>query len=336
MNLRVGIIGAGQAGERHAVGFAATPGATLVGIADVVETRASALAGRYGVPTFTDWRRMLDQGLDILVVSLPHNLHVAPAEAAAAQGVHVLMEKPIATTIADGERIVAACAAGGVKLSLSFVHRFRDELKAARRWLDEGQFGQPHLACEVMNSQGGAHLPSWVTQKEAAGGGVLMYGAVHGVDRLRWLLGSEVATVNAQTRRFDPNTEVEEGIAALLTFANGTTATLTANAPAYWAQPAHWETQIYGSAGMVRVRTRHWAELSNNQMATRLETHTAASRLGEHYNFARQAEAFVAAITADREPWITGQDGLAALKVCLAIYRSAETGQPIQLASSEI
>ncbi len=331
MSLRVGIIGAGQAGERHAVGFAATAGVTVAGIADVVEARATALAGRCGARAFTDWRQMLEHGLDILVVSLPHHLHLAPAEMAAAQGVHVLIEKPIATTVTDGERIIAACQSGRVKLSLSFVHRFRDELQAARRWLDEGQIGRPQLACEVMNSQGGAHLPAWVRQKEAAGGGVLMYGAVHAVDRLRWLLGSEVTSVSAQTRRFSPDAEVEDGVAALLTFANGATATLTANAPAYWAQPAHWETHIYGSTGMLRVRTRHWAELSNNHMATRLETHSAASRLGEHYNFMRQAQEFVAAILADREPWITGQDGLAALKVCLAIYRSAETGQPVQL-----
>jgi predicted dehydrogenase len=332
MSLRVGVIGAGQAGERHAVGFAATSGATVAGIAEIDEVRGAILAGRFGATPFTDWRKMLDSGLDILVVSLPHNLHVVPAEAAAAKGVHVMMEKPIATTMADGEQIVAACRAGGVKLTISFVHRFRDELQAVQRWIKEGQIGQPQVACEVMNSQGGSHLPAWVTQKEAAGGGFLMYGAIHGIDRLRWLLGSEVTTVTAQTRRYSPNIDVEDSVVALLTFANGATATLTANAPSYWAHPAYWETQINGSDGMARVRTRHWAELSNNQVATRLETHSAAGRLGEHYNFVRQAEEFVAAIRADREPWITGQDGLRALEICLAIYRSADTGQTVQLA----
>jgi predicted dehydrogenase len=332
LSLRVGIIGAGQAGERHAVAFTAAAGVAVVGIADVIEARGTALAKRFGATPFTDWRHMLDSGLDILVVSLPHNLHVAPAEAAAVAGVHVLMEKPLATTIADGERIVAACDTSGVKLTTSFVHRYRDELQTARRWIDEGQIGTPQVACEMMNSQGGSHLPAWVTQKEAAGGGFLMYGAVHGVDRLRWLLGSEVTTVTAQTRRFNPTAEVEDSVLALLTFANGASTTLTANAPPYWAQPAHWETQINGSAGMVRVRTRHWAELSNNQVATRLETQTAGGRLGEHYNFVRQAEEFVAAIREDREPRITGQDGLRALEVCRAIYRSAETGRTVQLA----
>ena len=333
MSLRVGIIGAGQAGERHAVGFAATSGTTVVGIADLIEAQGRPLAERFGAKFFTDWRQMLDHGLDILVVSLPHNLHVAPAEAAAATGVHVLMEKPLATTMADAEQIVAACRAGGVKLTISFVHRFRDELQAARRWIDEGQIGYPQVACEVMNTQGGSHLPAWVTQKDAAGGGVLMYGAVHGVDRLRWLVGDEVTTVTAQTRQVEPQSEVEDGVVALLTFTTGATATLTANSPPYRAQPTRWETQINGTAGMVRVRTRHWAELSNDQAATRLETRTGTGHLGEHYNFVRQAEEFVAAIQEDREPWITGQDGLRALEICLAIYRSAETGQTVTLSA---
>ena len=187
------------------------------------------------------------------------------------------------------------------------------------------------FACEVMNSQGGSHLPAWVMKKEAAGGGFLMYGAIHGVDRLRWLLSSEVTTVSAQTRNYKPNAEVEDSVVALLTFANGATATLTGHAPPYRVQPAHWETQVNGSAGMVRVRTRHWAELSNNNGASRLATHMAGGHVGQHYNFVRQAKEFVAAIHEDREPWITGEDGLRALEVCMAIYCSAETGQSVRL-----
>ena len=106
MTLRVGILGAGQVGERHAVGFAATAEAEVVGVADLVPARARALTGRFGGTAVTDWRRLMDLDLDILVVCLPHNNHVEPTEAAAAQGVHVLMEKPIATTMEDGQRIV--------------------------------------------------------------------------------------------------------------------------------------------------------------------------------------------------------------------------------------
>jgi UDP-N-acetylglucosamine 3-dehydrogenase len=329
--LRVGIIGAGQAGERHAVGFAATEGATLVGIADVVETRAAELASRFGARAFTDWREMLSAGLDILVVSLPHNMHVEPAAAAAKQGVHVLMEKPLATTLEDGKKILEACKSAGVKLTISFVHRFREELQLARRWLDEGQLGRTQILRETMNGQHGNHLPKWVTQKEVAGGGVLMYSAIHGLDRLRWLANSEVISVTAQTRRYSHDTEVEDGVVALLNFASGATGTLCANAPTYRAQPAHWDTEIYGDKGMLRVRTRQWAELSNDYCNEHIDTEKISNEQGPHYNFARQAKEFVAAIREDREPFITGEDGLKSLELALAIYRSAETGQSVSL-----
>ena len=132
MALRVGIIGAGQAGERHAVGFAACRGAELVSVADVAENRAVALANRFEATPYTDWREMFNADLDILVVSLPHNMHVAPAEASAERDVHVLTEKPIATTMADAERIVEVCKKADVNLTISFVHRFREEPQTAR------------------------------------------------------------------------------------------------------------------------------------------------------------------------------------------------------------
>jgi predicted dehydrogenase len=329
--LRVGIIGAGQAGERHAIGFTETPTTRVVGVADIDARRAGDLAGRFQAHAYTDWRAMLDRGLDILVVSLPHSLHVAPAVAAAQLGVHVMMEKPIATTLADGRRIVEVCAAHGVKLGVSFVHRFREESQLVYNWVQDGRLGSPLLARETMNIERTRQVPGWVMQKELGGGGVLMYSAIHGVDRLRWLLGSEVTRVAAQTVKFHPETEVEDGVAALLTFAGGASATLMSTAPAYPAQPTIWETEVYGTSGMARLRTRQWAMLSSTEAQLHQATHEFGEQLGPYYNFARQAQAFAQAILEDREPPVTGQDGLAALEIVLAIYRSAESDQPVQL-----
>lgn len=331
--LRVGIAGAGQAGERHAVGFSETAGATLVGIADLEATRSEALAARFGAKGFSDWRSMLDAGLDILVVSLPHNQHLDPTEAAAQRGVHVLMEKPLATTLEDARRMVEVCKSAGVTLSVSFVHRYREELLLAHRWLKQGRLGQPQILRETMNSQRGSHLPTWVNKKNVAGGGVLMYSAIHGIDRLRWLAESEVVSVSAYTRHYAKNSEVEDGVAALLSFASGATATLCANAPAYRAQPAHWDTEIYGDKGMLRLRTRQWAELSNDDACEHVDTEDISKKLGPHYNFVRQAQEFIAAIQDQREPFVSANDGLKALEVALAIYRSAETSQPVLLDS---
>jgi predicted dehydrogenase len=246
------------------------------------------------------------------------------------------MEKPLATSLQDGRKIVQACERAGVKLTLSFVHRFRDEAQFAHQWLTEGKIGVPQVVSSVMNAPRHPGLPAWVTQKEVAGGGVMMYTAIHAVDRLRWLLGTEAVRFTAQVRRWDPRSEVEDGAAALLTFANGgrvpagAVAALTANAPPYWAQPAVWDTEILGTEGMLRL-TREAVEVSSDRLQTRLETQTASSRLGPHYNFVRQAEAFVAAIRDDRAPDVTAEDGLRSLEAVPAIYQSAETGQPVRL-----
>ncbi|MEZ4831156.1 MAG: Gfo/Idh/MocA family oxidoreductase [Caldilineaceae bacterium] len=123
---------------------------------------------------------------------------------------------------------------------------------------------------------------------------------------------------------------MEGGIAALLTFDNGAAASLIACAPTYRAQPAHWDTEIYGtqpgpSAYAVLRRTEQ------RRRYDRVETHSADTALGLHYNFARQAAAFAAAIEQDTEPVITGEDGLAALEICLAIYEAAESGKVVAM-----
>ena len=104
-----------------------------------------------------------------------------------------------------------------------------------------------------------------------AGGGVLMYSAIHGVDRLRWFFADEVVEVAARTRRYaGDHDEVEDGVAALLTFAGGGAATLTANAPTYPADPAVWETEVHGRDAMVRMRTRGFAETNGKAGARAL------------------------------------------------------------------
>lgn len=330
MTYRVGIIGAGQAGERHAVGFGSLENARLTAIADIDLAKAAALARRFEAAVDSDWRTMLERQLDILVIASPHHLHLEPLEAAATRGIHVLVEKPLALTLPDAGRMIEVCQLNGVKLTVSFVHRFREELQLMRNWVHEGHIGKAEIAREVMSVQRSQHLPAWLESKALAGGGVLMYSAIHGIDRLRWLLQSEVMQVTAQVHRYTPGAEVEDGVAALLTFASGATATLTANAPRYRAEPGFWETEVYGSQGLARLRTRQWAELSSDRTIKHVDTsHYGAA--APHYNFARQAAAFIQAIEDDTEPVISGHDGLKALEVALAIYQSAASGQTVSL-----
>lgn len=327
---RIGVIGAGQAGERQALGFAAHPEAAVVGVADLDATRAEVLAARVGGRAVGDWNELFDLGIDALVVATPHHVHVAPTVAAAERGVHVMMEKPIATTLADADRIVAASRGAGIRLATSFVHRFREEAIRAKRFVAAA--GPLQVGRETMATRRTPAHPKWLTNATMAGGGVLMYSAIHGVDRLRWFFADEVVEVAARTRRYTGDHDaVEDGVAALLTFAGGGVATLTANAPTYPADPAVWETEVHGRDAMVRMRTRGFAETNGKGGAHRYEAGGDEETARPHYNFERQAVDFLAAIEAGRDPSVTGEDGVRALEICLAVYRSAELGRPVAI-----
>ena len=331
MPIRIGLLGAGKAGERQAAGFAAHEGARIVGVADLYRTRADSLAQPYGAEVRTDVRDLLELGLDVLVVATPHAYHVEPAELAAARGVHVMMEKPLATRLADARRIVAASEEAGVILAVSFVHRFREEVKRAKAWL--GDAGPLQVGRETMASRRLASDPGWLTDAAVAGGGVLMYSAIHGVDRLRWFWNDEVVEVSARARRWsDDEAGVEDGIAMLLTFAGGGAATLTANAPTYAVAAPVWETEVHGTRGMARVRTRGFAEAGTPSGTQRYDAGTDEETARPHYNFERQAADMLEALRSGRTPSVTGWDGLRALEVCLAAYRSAETGASVRIA----
>lgn len=322
--LRVGLMGAGQVAQRHAEAFAQLPDARIVAVADVDPRRAEALAKPHGAAALPAWEALLDHDLDAVIIALPHHLHVAPAVAAAARGWHILLEKPIANSLAEADAIVAVARQAGVRLMISFVHRFREEWQAARGIIERGELGQPTMALDNLLSQGGRHVPAWVWRKAEAGGGVLMYGGIHAVDRVRWLLGSEVTQVYAQARTYSQEADVEDGLTAILTFANGATATLFENSPGYRVTPRHWATEVFGSQGMLRVWTREFVEFSSETRAYRLNVE-------RDDNFLRQAAEFLAAIREGRDLSPTGEDGRAALAVALAVYESAATGQVVSL-----
>lgn len=324
MTLRVGILGAGQVAARHAEAYAQLDDVQVAVVADVDPARAEALARPLGAQAVTEWKRVLDKPLDAVSICLPHHLHLEPAVAAAERGWHILLEKPIANTLAEADAIVNAARRGGVRLMISFVHRFREEWQTARAIIARGELGQPTMALDNLLSQGGRHVPAWVWRKAEAGGGVLMYGGIHAVDRVRWLLGSEVTHVYAQARTYSQETDVEDGLTAILTFANGATATLFENSPGYRVTPRHWATEVFGTQGMLRVWTREFVEFSSETRAYRLN-------IERDDNFLRQAQEFVSAIREDRDPSVTGEDGRAALAIALAVYQSAATGHVVQL-----
>jgi UDP-N-acetylglucosamine 3-dehydrogenase len=317
-DLRVGIVGAGRVAERHAAAYASHPAATVVAVAEPMRERGEQFAAAFGARWFPSADELLAAGLvEAVSVCVPHDAHLPVARAAARHRVHVLLEKPIANTMEEADAIVSAAESAGVVLMIGFVHRFRSEVLEAKRLIEAGAVGTPATALDRFCSLGGPHPPGWVWQRERAGGGVLMYGGIHAVDRLRWLLGQEVVSVAARSHRYGGFGDVEDGLVALLDYSDGTTGALFENSPPY-GRPGGWATEIFGSEGAIRIQTGEWVELTSSTGSTR-------SAATDELHFEREIDEFVTAIAEARPPSVSAEDGRASLLVALAVYAAAES-----------
>ena len=174
--MRVVIVGAGQVAHRHADAFEHNPETEIVAIVEPVRERAEAFARQYGLRPMASLRELLDAGqVDAVSICAPHRHHRELTCMALEHGLHVLLEKPIATTVEDGAAILEAAERSGRVLMLGFVHRFRPEVAEARRLIADGAIGLPATLLDRFCSLGGEHPPRWVWSRDAAGGGVLMY-----------------------------------------------------------------------------------------------------------------------------------------------------------------
>lgn len=305
-------------------------GVQVAGVADADVARGSRLAEQHDVPFFQSYAALIRTNPDGVIVTSENSRHLPLVELAADAGVHVLCEKPLATTVEDAETIVEACADAGVLLMTAFPMRFSTPLLAVKGQLAAGELGEV-LAIKGVNQ---GELPTkhrgWFVDPELAGGGAVIDHTVHLVDVMRWYLESEVREVYAQTNRIfhADEVEVETGALEMLTFENGVFATIDAS----WSRPPYWPT--WGGLGFELVTERGAVVVDafsqNLVVYSHDERRPTWHNWGSDANQAMIAE-FVAAIREERPPRVTGIDGLRAVEVTRAAYESAATGRPVSL-----
>lgn len=310
--MRIGLIGAGQVAARHAAAYAACPDARVVAVAEPDRARGERMASDCGARWVASAEELLALGVDAVSICVPHDQHLDIALQAAEQGVHLLLEKPIANTLEEADAIVAAVRRAGVRLMICFVHRFRTEVQEAERLLRAGAIGEPVIALDRFCSLGGPHPPAWVWSREHAGGGVLMYGGIHAIDRMLWLVGREPTVEASRLHHSFGFGDVEDGLVAVLRFAGGATGTLVESSPPY-GRPGGWTTELFGTEGTLRIQTGAWVELTAADRSLTIKT-------SDDRHFERMIAEFVDAVRTGREPSVTGGDGRDALAVALSIY----------------
>jgi predicted dehydrogenase len=323
--LRVGVAGAGFIGAVHAQACRQVADIEVVGIADPIAEKAEPLARATGGRVFRNYDELLKAGVDVLSVCLPPALHLPAAEAAAQAGAHVLMEKPMARTLAEADAMIGACRKGGVNLMVGFTHHFYPEMVEARRLVGEGVIGRPLIVLDNMSITYSFVLP-WYRDKEINGGGVFMCNAVHGFDRACWVLNQKVTGISAIIEPTSGRRAEDYG-AALARFDGGA----QGNFFQHWGPypTVQCELQVFGEEGMVHVRSWDSVEVLAGETRTIKRFYSPSLGLPERTMVGLVAELseMMNSVRGGRAPSVGGAEGRAGLAAVLAVYESSATGQ---------
>jgi len=333
----MGLIGAGGWGGMHARTYASTDGVVLRGVADIDEEKARALAGHYGAVAYGDYRDLVkDDAIDAVAIVTPDFAHEDAALAAAQSGKHILVEKPLGMTVAACERIVEAAAQAGVKLMVDFHARWSPPLYKAYEAIRNGEIGTPQHAYYRLNDRifVPTEMLSWAGKST-----VMWFVGSHTIDTLRWLLGDEVRRVYAVSRKGvlqARGIDTPDFYQATLEFCSGTTAVIENS----WILPnttpslVDVKCELVGSKGAIYIDATHNRTLEKytEDGGGYPDILVMPTIYGRQQGFAAESiRHFIDCIRYDRQPIVTGSDGLEVTRVICAIEESVRTRQPVEL-----
>jgi len=322
--VRVGVIGVGRMGEVHVQAYCRNLAARVEAVVDTREDRANAIAAAYGGRAFTSVEDMLDQvELDAVSVCTNDELHVAPALAALAAGKHVLLEKPIATTLDDADTITRAAEASGTKFLVGQILRFDPRYAHVKERVAGGDLGELETVFARRLNHVGAqdNLRGRVS--------VLSFLGVHDFDYVRWLSGSEPARVHTEAVsgvHTANGYDIEDNTFTLIRFHSGVVACVEAG----WVLPnAHPRRADFK---LEAICTRGVANIDMYSQGIAICTERGWERPSLGHAIDAEVGHFLDCILNDGPPLVTGQDGRAALAMSLAAQESARTGRIVEMA----
>lgn len=328
------LVGCGRAGMIHARNLQGkVPGARVEAVADASEAAARAAAEELGVSKWSeDYRDFLQDPLvDAMVVVAPTNLHRDITVACAQSGKHVFCEKPMAMNRAECEEMIAACGAAGVKLQIGFMRRFDSSFVEARRLVAEGAIGDVVLV--KSHTRGPGKPQPWMYDLKKSNG-ILAEVNSHDIDAVRWFSGGEYARVYAlgANRR---NPEVREtypdyydSVVMSGVMDNGVQFVIDGAAYVQYGYDSHVE--LVGTKGLLHVGGRNSGSVEVTAPGAGTRTGFVSSWIHLFSDaYLKEDEAFIQAVLADREPAVTGFDGLAAVAAVEAGNASILSGEPV-------
>ncbi len=354
--VNVGIIGYGKVAHLHARALKSIESANLVAVQGRDLAKAQQFAGQYDLRAYTDLEEMVKQSeVQAIVVCTPHPAHASSAVVAANLGVHVLVEKPLAASLEDCDRMIDAAHRNGVLLGVISQRRFYEPVLRVRQAIDEGKIGTPILGSVIMYGWRDEKYycsDPWRGKWETEGGGVLVNQSPHPLDLLHWFMGPIDSIFGYWGNLNHPYIEVEDTAVAVLRFKNGGLGSIVVSNS---QKPGiYGKVHIHGSNGAtLGVQTEGGAMfiagMSNileppindlwtvageedllRQWQEEDKQHFEQVNPEVHYLCLQNAD-FIDAIIQGRQPAVTGEDGRKTVEIFTAIYRSQQTQAQIQL-----
>lgn len=354
--IRAGVVGSGKAAGMHADGLKNIKNCEFVAVQSRSRERGEAFAAKYGLTAYQDLGDMVTaEKLDMVVVCSPHPNHREAVEVAMAAGAHVLVEKPLASSLEDCDAMIAVSKRTGKKLGMVSQRRLLPAAIRMREAIDSGKIGKPMLGvAQLLGWRGEEYYKSdpWRGSWKHEGGGVLVNQAPHQIDLLQWYMGGEMESLyGVWTNINHPYIEVEDTGLAIIKFKGGGIANLilsNSQKPGLYGK-----VHVHGSsgasvgvqtdggamfiAGISKIqeppRTDLWTVPGEEKLVARWEEEDTDLFHREdpiEYFIRLQNEDFIDAILNDRKPLVDGVEGRKTVEIFTAIYRSMKEGREVK------
>jgi predicted dehydrogenase len=351
--LRVGVIGLGFAGRTALEAFSELPDVEVIGLAGLEKDTLTSLGEKHGVPhLYEKWEDLLETpGLEAVSIGTPTQLHAPIALAALQKGLHVLSEKPLARTVAEGTAMVEASKQAGRVLKVVFNHRERGDVAALKHQIDEGQLGRIYYAkAHWMRRNGIPGMGGWFTNRELSGGGPLIDLGVHILDMALHLMGEpQVATVSADTfaelgprgkGSRDPNAntlgsafEVEDLATAYLRLKGGGALQLETSWATFRAPGDNFGIELFGTDGGAKIEVQNYTNEDTLRIFTDVGGVPAEVKPATGAGLGHRAvvREFVRIVKSGEWEGQNGSEALLRTEIIDACYASAKAGREVVL-----
>ena len=311
--VNVGVIGVGAMGENHVRVYHKMEEANLMAVSDVSERALKKIEKKYGAKGYTDYSDLLaDPDIEVVSVCVPTTFHHSVVMEAIKHKKHVLVEKPIAFTLNEAEEMISAAKEAGVTLSTGHVERFNPAVQKAKELIDDGVIG------DIVSAFAKRVGPLPPRIKDV---GVSIDLAIHDLDIMNYLFEEEITQVYGTMNSSFDDSEFEDHAEIMVSFDNESTGIIEVN----WLTPyKRRELELTGTAGIISVDYIKQSIEVYGKFAQDIQ-------IKHEEPLKCELKSFLTSVVEEKEPTITGEDGLKALKMVIAANRSSKDHRPISL-----